>query len=505
MNPNSDSTDTLGSPAARVLADLAALRAADLPVRGGRTLAYVYDPGLGPEVAELAERAHAEMAGVNGLDMTAFPSVVALENDVVGTAARLLGGGPGTAGTVTSGGTESVLLAVLTAREHARVTRGVTEPAIVLPSTAHAAFRKAAHLFGLTVREITVHTRTFVPDPAEVRAAVDADTALVVASAPSYAHGVVDPVAAIAAAALEAGVLCHVDACIGGWLLPYARRAGEPGIPDFDLSVPGVTSLSVDLHKYAYTAKGASVVLFRDAELRRLGYFACADWPGYPVVNTTLQGTKSAGPLAAAWAVLRHIGDAGYADLAARALRTARALREGIDAIPGLRVLGEPRATLLAVASDDPGVDVFVVADCLRAHGWYVQPQPGRGALPRTVHLTVTAAADGKAPELLAALREAVAEARRRGPAPIELNLIAAAGIVDPATLSPGAAAGLLELAGLGAGGALPERMAPVLALLEQLPVPLAERLLPEAVGGLFAAAPGGPSYGDPEADAAQS
>ncbi|MGA4543655.1 pyridoxal phosphate-dependent decarboxylase family protein [Uniformispora flossi] len=472
--------------AAGILADLDALRGADLPVYGGRTLAYVYDAGLGPETADLAERAYAAMAGVNGLDMTAFPSVVALENDVVGTTAHLLGGGPDTAGTFTSGGTESCLLAVLTAREHARASRGVTDPQLVLPVTAHAAFRKAAHLFGLDVVDIPVDPETFTPDPEAMAAAITDRTALVVVSAPSYPHGVLDPVAAVAGHAAARGVLCHVDACIGGWLLGHARRLPGSAIPDFGLAVPGVTSLSVDLHKYAYTPKGASVVLFRDAELRRHGYFASASWPGYPVVNATLQGTKSAGPLAAAWAVLRHIGDAGYADLADRTLRTAAELRAGIAAIPGLRILGEPVGSLLAVASADPAVDVFVVADCLRAHGWYIQPQPGVGGLPRTVHLTVTAAAAGKTAGLLDALAAAVAEARTLGPAEADPGLVEAAALIDPAALTAAESAAILELAGLGGGGAMPERMAPVLALLEQLPAALAERLLPDVIGGLF-------------------
>jgi glutamate/tyrosine decarboxylase-like PLP-dependent enzyme len=182
-----------------LLARLAALRAADLPVRGGRTMAYVYDSGL-PGVDELAQAAHAAFAGVNGLDMTAFPSVVTLENDVVGQAAELLGGGPGTVGVFTSGGTESCLLAVLTAREHAR-RRGVTAPELVLPATAHAAFHKAAKLFGLTPVSVPVDPRTFRVRAEDVAAALTARTALVVVSAPSYAHGVVDPVAAVAAAA----------------------------------------------------------------------------------------------------------------------------------------------------------------------------------------------------------------------------------------------------------------------------------------------------------------
>ena len=403
---------------ADILARLTALRAEDLPVRGGRTMAYVYDSGL-PGLDELAAGAQTAFAGVNGLDMTAFPSVVTLENEVVGRAAALLGGGEHTAGTFTSGGTESCMLAVLTAREHARRTRGVTDPEIVLPATAHAAFHKAAHLFGLRVVGVDVDPATFRVRAADMAAALTGRTALAVVSAPSYAHGVIDPVAEVAGAAAARGVLCHVDACIGGWYLGHRRLAeGLPATPPFDLSVPGVTSLSVDLHKYGYTPKGASVLLFQDAELRRHGWFAHASWPGYPVVNATLQGTKSAGPLAAAWAVLRRVGTDGYVELARRVHAATRQLADGVGRIEGLRVLGAPDASLVAVASDDPGLDPFVVADEMRLRGWYLQPQPAFAGSPANLHLTVTAAVADPAriAGLLAELAAAVSRARAVGP-----------------------------------------------------------------------------------------
>ncbi|MFG1806972.1 pyridoxal phosphate-dependent decarboxylase family protein [Streptomyces sp. NPDC049040] len=472
-----------------ILARLGELRAADLPVHGGRTMAYVYDSGLAG-LDELAARAHAAFAGVNGLDMTAFPSVVTLENDIVRQAARLLGGGPGTAGTFTSGGTESCLLAVLTAREHAARTRGVTAPEIVLPQTAHAAFHKAAALFGLTAVTVPVDPRTFRARPGDVAAALTPRTALVVASAPSYAHGVVDPVREIAAAAAERDVLCHVDACIGGWYLGHRRLAdGIAPPPPFDLAVPGVSSLSVDLHKYGYTPKGASVLLFRDAELRRHGWFAHASWPGYPVVNATLQGTKSAGPLAAAWAVLHRVGTAGYVELARRVHQATRLLVDGIGRIDGLRVLGEPGASLVAVAADAPAVDPFVVADEMRTRGWYLQPQPAFAGSPANLHLTVTAAVADPAriADLLAELAAAVDRARALGPATADPGIAEVAAALDPDTLGPAEVALALEVAGVGADGALPQRMAPVLAVLQSLPAPLTERLLPEVVSRLYA------------------
>lgn len=468
---------------------LTALRGTDLPVHGGRTMAYVYDSGLAG-LDELAAHAAAAVAGVNGLDMTAFPSVVTLENEVVGRAAALLGGGrPEVAGTFTSGGTESCLLAVLTAREHAARTRGLTAPEIVLPVTAHAAFHKAARLFGLTPVTVPVDPGTFRVRPADMAAALTERTALVVVSAPSYAHGVVDPVPEVAAAAAGRGVLCHVDACIGGWYLGHLRAAGDlPAPPAFDLGVPGVTSLSVDLHKYAYTPKGASVLLFRDAELRRHGWFAHASWPGYPVVNTTLQGTKSAAPLAAAWAVLHRIGTDGYTELSRRVHLATRHLADGIRRIPGLTVLGPPDASLLAMASTDPGLDPFVLADETRQRGWYLQPQPAWGDSPANVHLTVTAAvADEERIEaLLAEIAAGAERARALGPAVVDPALAAVAGGLDPDTLGPHEVDLALTAAGLGPGGTLPDRMAPVLATLQALPPALTERLLPEVVSRLY-------------------
>ncbi|GAB2605813.1 aminotransferase class V-fold PLP-dependent enzyme [Streptomyces capparidis] len=474
---------------ARILDRLDGLRAADLPVRGGRTMAYVYDSGV-EGLEELAAAAHQRFAGVNGLDMTAFPSVVALENEVVGRAARLLGGDARTVGTFTSGGTESCLLAVLAAREHARRVRGVADPELVLPRTAHPAFHKAARLFGLRVVPVPVDPAGFRVRAREVAAAVTGRTALVVVSAPSYAHGVVDPVAEVAGAAAARGVLCHVDACIGGWYLGHLRLAGAPRVPAFDLSVPGVTSLSVDLHKYAYTPKGASVLLFRDAELRRHGWFAHASWPGYPVVNSTLQGTKSAGPLAAAWAVLERVGTDGYVELARRVRRATRALVAGVERIEGLRVPVRPDASLVAVAAAEGGPDPFVVADEMRARGWYLQPQPGRGASPPNLHLTVTAAVAGEETVrlLLRELAAAVERARSVPPPRPDPELVRYLGGLTPEALTGDEAAQVLRLAGVGADGALPERMAPLLALLSELPPALAERLLPELVSGLYGA-----------------
>ncbi|MBQ1089357.1 aminotransferase class V-fold PLP-dependent enzyme [Streptomyces sp. B93] len=482
-----------GRPAAELLAELRELRGQDAPTRGGRTFAYVYDAGV-PGLDDLAAEAYRVHATVNGLDPTVFPSVLRLENDLVGAVNAVLGR-PGAQGTLTSGGTESILLAVKTARDHARAERGVTRPQLVLPATAHAAFHKAAHYLGLETVTVPVDPETFRPAPADVAAALTDRTALVVASAPSYAHGVMDPVAEIAAAAAERDVLCHVDACVGGWFLPFLARTGRPVAP-FDLTVPGVTSLSVDLHKYGYADKGASVVLYRDAHLRRHQYFAHARWPGYPVVNPTVQGTRPAGLAAQAWAVLHHLGDDGYTELTRQVADAADRLLPALRALPDVRVLGEPVGNLVAFTVTGPDATpdlarVLHMADEMRERGWYLQPQLAYGALPPNLHLTLTPATAAHVPALLNDLTEALTGARAAvAPVTVDPQLLALAAALDPDTLTPEEVAAVLAFADLGGEGRPPTRMAPVLMLLDALPVRLKERLMTEYVSALFQVRP---------------
>ncbi|HEY3711809.1 MAG TPA: aminotransferase class V-fold PLP-dependent enzyme [Amycolatopsis sp.] len=464
-----------------VLAQLRELRAGDLPTHGGRTLAYVYDSGLS-EVDEIAAAAHALASSANGLDPTAFPSLLRMENDLVATAAGLLGGDAETVGTVTSGGTESCLLAVLAARD---ARPDLAAPNLVLPETAHAAFHKAAHLFGVRKVVVPVDPVTFRADPEAMAAAIDESTVLVVASAPSYAHGVVDPVPEIAAAAAARGVRMHVDGCIGAWVLPYFARLGAD-VPPFDFRVPGVTSLSVDLHKYAYCAKGVSVLLHANAGLRRTHYFASADWPGYTMLNPTLQSTRSGGPLAAAWAVVRHLGDEGYLRLAEVTREAVARIREGVAGIDGLRILGDPDSTLIAFTAAGAGFDLFTVADEMKARGWYVQPQFAHGSSPLNLHLTVTAANHGSEAEFLADLTASVQAAKAAGPVTVDPDVAAFVAALDPETLTTDQFGGLLAAAGLTGGDGLPDRMAPINALLAAAAEPLRERLLLEFLGALY-------------------
>lgn len=447
------------------------LAAKDLPAHGGRTLAYVYDSGL-TSADELGREVLAQFGGSNGLDPTSFPSLLTMENDLVGLAGRLLHAPAGFVGTATSGGTESLLLAVLAAREG---SPQVGEPNMVLPATAHAAFHKAAHYFGVRARVVDVDPDTFRADPGAMAQACDASTVLVVASAPSYAHGVIDPVEEVAELAAERGIRCHVDACIGGWVLPWLDDT-----PPWDFEVEGVTSISVDLHKYGYTPKGISLLLHRDPALRKGHFFAWADWPGYTMLNTTTQSTKSGGPLAAAWAVARRIGEDGYAALSRRTRDATLEIAAAIDRHPHLRLLAYPDSTLVALTTDG-SCDVFTIADEMLARGWYVQPQMSFRGSPASLHLSLSAATARVIPDFLEAFDAAVAAAVAAGPITVDPELAAAAAAIDPATLDEETFAGLLAIAGLaGADGSvgIPERMAPVNALLDIAPAPLREALL---------------------------
>ncbi|SCL20165.1 Glutamate or tyrosine decarboxylase [Micromonospora nigra] len=480
-----------GLAAEQVLAGIRQLRSLDRPTHGGQLFAYVYDPAV-PGLDDLTAAAHAASAHVNGLDPTAFPSLLAMENALVGAAARLLGGGPGTTapdvvGSVTSGGTESLILAVKAARD---ARPDITAPRIVVPVTAHAAFAKAAHYLRVAVDQVPVDPATLRPAVADVAAAIGPDTVLVACSAPSYAYGVVDPVEPIAEAAARAGVRCHVDACFGGWALPWLRRLGEP-VPPFDLAVPGVTSISVDLHKYAYAPKGVSVLLHRDAALRAPQYFAYADWPGYTMINSVIASTRSGGPIAAAYATLRHLGEDGYLALAERTLAAVNALADAVRAVDGLRLVAEPESTVVCLTADDPAVDLFVLVDELAARGWHTQPQLTYADLPRSVHLTVTAAVAARVAEFGPDLAAAVAATRAAGPVTLPPELLALAGALTPEALTPDLVANLVAGLGLGVAGpdaagtpgpAVPDRMATVNTLLDAAPPALRERLLVEFV-----------------------
>lgn len=464
-----------------VFRHLEAYRAHDTDWRSGRTWAYVYDPGR--EAEEVIKQAYMMYLTENCLDPTTFPSTLRLENELIAMARAHLNGDDEVVGNFTSGGTESIMLAVKAARDYARDQRPhIREPEIVLPVTAHASFQKATHYLCLKPVLVPVDTTSFKADVAAVRQAITPNTILLVGSAVSYAHGVVDPIRELGQLALEHNLLFHVDACMGGFLLPYFRRLGAP-VPDFDFSVPGVTSMSMDFHKYAFAAKGASTVLYRNKELRKYQIFTCAQWTGYTIINPTIQSSKSAGPLAAAWAVLNFIGDDGYLEIARQVLDATHRIADGIERIDGLRLLGRPEMNLVAFTSDT--ASVFHIIDEMKTRGWYVQPQLGFHGSKENIHLSINPASVKWVDAMLADLRECVEKSKTMPTGALAAGVRAAFAGLDPKQITDATLSQMLGMAGVQ-GTALPERMAEINEVLNALPPELSERLLTAFVNTLF-------------------
>ncbi len=388
-----------GRDAASVLSELDARHAGDTDWRGGRVFSLVYHAGETHEA--LLHAAHAKYASANLLNPMAFKSLKKMETEIVEMAGRLFHCA-GAVGAVTSGGTESILCAVAAYRDRARVKwPWIRRPELVVPTTIHPAFDKAAHYFGVRLVKVPVGADFRADVPAMARA-IGRRTIGLCASAPQYPHGVVDPIGALGELAQKKRLPLHVDACVGGFILPWLERLGR-AIPRWDFRVPGVTSISADLHKYGYAAKGASLLLWRSIDDMRHQIFVETDFPGGIYASPTMLGTRPGGPVAAAWAALQTLGATGYLDLARGALDAADRLRAGIAAIPGLTVIPGD-ATIVAYT----GEDLYAVADRLEARGWSCDRQHR----PASIHLTVTANHEPIVDDYVRDLRDALAEVR---------------------------------------------------------------------------------------------
>ncbi|NQV96997.1 MAG: aspartate aminotransferase family protein [Acidimicrobiaceae bacterium] len=367
-----------------VFGELEARRSHDVRWREGRAFSLAYYAG--PEVAHVAEEAYRRFSGENALNTAAFPSLEQMQREVLGIVGQWLGANDDSAGFFTSGGTESLLMAVKAARDRARAEHGINTPNMVLPTSAHAAFEKAAAYFGVESRRIPVRSDWRADVPA-MHSAVDANTVLIVGSAPQYPQGVIDDIPGIAAIAREYDINCHVDACMGGVTLPYLAKLGHTIAP-WNLNVDGVSSISVDLHKFGYTAKGASVIMYATRKLRSYQIFITSNWLGGLYGSSGVLGTKSGGSIAAAWATLRHLGDEGYLRLTDSAYAATKLLANYITSDPRLVLRAKPEAMLVCFgASEEHGLDIFAVADELWRRGWYVDRQEP----PRSLHCTVNA------------------------------------------------------------------------------------------------------------------
>jgi sphinganine-1-phosphate aldolase len=382
-----------------VIADLADKRADDARWQDGRTFGMVYDGG--PSVHEVAERAAVMYLHENALNVSAFPSLRSIQNEVVGWTAELLHGPDTAAGFLTSGGTESIQCAVLAARERGRAERGIHTGEIVVSESAHAAFHKSAHMYDMPIHTAPVR-EDWTTDVDAMAALVTDRTVLVVGSAPQYPQGVVDDIPAIAALAATVGANCHVDACMGGFVLPFAELLGRP-VPPWDFRVDGVHSISADIHKLGYAPKGVSVVVHRTKQLRSYQTFVFDQWLGGFYGSPNLQGSRSGMPMACAWAVMQHLGIDGYVELTRTVLDNADRMRAGIAEVDGVRVLGEGAFHLIAMASDpdaEQPIDVFALDDALAARGWHHDRQ----GPPDSLHSTVSNTNSGRIDEYLADL-----------------------------------------------------------------------------------------------------
>ncbi|MFT4959116.1 MAG: sphinganine-1-phosphate aldolase [Paracoccaceae bacterium] len=355
---------------------------------------------------DFAAAAYRQYSSANGLNPAAFQSLKRMESEIISMVAGLLHGGPDTCGVVTAGGTESCLMAVKAYRDLARKRRSVTRPNMIIPATAHVAWFKAAGYFGVQARLLPMD-KNLNTDIRKLKRMINPNTVMILGSAPEYPHGTIDPIAEMGAIAAARDVPMHVDACVGGFILPFMEMNGAT-FPDWDFRVPGVTSISADLHKYGYTAKGASTILYRNLDLLKAQMFVYQDWPGGVFASPALLGTRPGGAYAAAWAVLQKIGIDGYRALAAQTTEAVNILKTGIAGIDGLHVLGDPRGPLLAFGSTDRKVNIFAVADQLETKGWGVN----RVQNPDGIHAMVTAQHLGVAHQYITDLAAAVKTVR---------------------------------------------------------------------------------------------
>jgi sphinganine-1-phosphate aldolase len=396
-----------GRDVAAVVADLEAKRSTDARWQDGKTFGMVYDGG--PSVQRVAAEAARLYLHENALNTKAFPSLAEIQSEVVGWTADLLHGPATAAGFLTSGGTESIQCAVLAARERARAERGIHAGEIVVAESAHAAFHKSAHMYDMPIFTTPV-LADWTADVDAMPDVVGDRTVLIVGSAPQYPQGVVDPILEIAALAATVDANCHVDACMGGFVLPFVEMLGTD-VPPWDFRVDGVHSISADIHKLGYAPKGVSVIVHRTRALRRFQTWTFDGWLGGFYGSPNLQGARSGLPMAAAWAVMQHLGIDGYMELMRSTIANAEMMRAAIGEIDGLRVLGNGGYHLIAMASDpessDP-IDVFALGDALLESGWHHDRQ----GPPDSLHSTVSNSNAGAIDTYIADLNEAVVRVR---------------------------------------------------------------------------------------------
>ncbi|MEI7966679.1 MAG: aminotransferase class V-fold PLP-dependent enzyme [Actinomycetota bacterium] len=391
-----------GMSAQNIVTSFDEMSAHDVQWRDGKAFSLAYNAG--PEVLAVAEEAYRRFSGANALNTAAFPSLRQMQGEVIEMAGVWLGSPTTAAGYFTSGGTESILMAVKAARDQFRTEASITHPNIVLPTSAHAAFDKAAAYFGVELRRVDV-LPNWRADVAAMAERIDKNTILIVGSAPQYPQGVIDDIPALGSLAQRQNINCHVDACMGGVSLAYLSRLGHQ-IPPWNLQVDGITSISVDLHKFGYTSKGASVIMYANKRLRSYQGFFTDQWLGGVYASSGMLGTKSGGAIAAAWAVMHYLGDDGYLRLTQSARVATEKLAHHISGHPHLSLLAQPDALLLPFIANDPQrLNVYAVADEMWKRGWYIDRQEP----PQSLHCTINAVHESVIDAMIVDLDECIA------------------------------------------------------------------------------------------------
>jgi len=391
----------LGRDSKEILSQLDAFKGEDPQYKNGKVWSLVYY--IDEAHQDFLKESYFKYSCENGLNPTAFKSLKKMENDIISATANILNGTEEVCGVVTSGGTESCLMAVKTYRDMAKDKRRVKKPEMIIPETAHVAWYKASEYFNVKIRQVPLD-ENLVPDLKKLKKMINRNTVMILGSAPEYPHGTIDPIEAMGEIAQKHNIPLHVDACVGGFILPFMEMNGED-IPKWDYRVPGVTSISADIHKYGYAAKGASTITYRNLDYLRYQMFVQPNWSGGVFASSALLGTRPGGGYAAAWGALQYFGIDGYKKLAAETLEAVNKLKDGIRNIPELEVMGNPQGPLFAYQSCDSSVNIFAVGDQMDTKGWKVN----KNQKPDGLHAMVTAQHLKVVDEYIADLIEAVA------------------------------------------------------------------------------------------------
>lgn len=406
----------------------------------GRVSGAVYHGG--DEILRIQAKAYARYSVANQLHPDIFPGIRKMESEVVAMVLKLFNAPEGACGTSASGGTESLLLTCLAAREKAFRERGVTEPEIIAPNTIHAAFDKASYYFKMKLVKAPLDPTTFQVDLKAVKKLITKNTVLLAGSAPNFPHGIIDDIEGLSKLALKHKIPLHVDACLGSFIVPFMNEAGFE-IPPFDFRVPGVTSISCDTHKYGFAPKGSSIIMYRDNKMRNYQYFVTADWTGGLYASPTLAGSRPGALMAGCWATLTAIGHDGYLKSCKDIVSTTRKLKKAIDEdIGDLYVLGNPKCSVVSFASDT--INIYDLADILSKKGWHLNALQK----PAAIHLASTRLTISAIDDLIADIKAAVKELVNKGSGPASSDtaaLYGVAGSIQTVGVADRIAAGFLD------------------------------------------------------------